>query len=201
MLLLVMVVVLGLAASMAGQSWRTTMQRAREVELLWRGQQYQQAIASYYAIKRGPQMFPAKLEDLLRDPRFPDVVRHLRRPYNDPMTGEEMELITDPAQRIIGVRSSSDLEPFQQDGFPEELDKLRGKSSYNEWEFVYNPPTASRRSGQAVSQPPVSGESSPGTPGQPFEGGQDTIQMPAARKPFEGGQTPLQMPGARRPSP
>jgi type II secretory pathway pseudopilin PulG len=153
MLLLVMVVVLGLAASMAGQSWRTTMQRAREVELLWRGQQYQQAIASYYAIKRGPQMFPAKLEHLLRDPRFPDVVRHLREPYNDPMTGEELELITDPAQRIIGVRSSSDLEPFQQDGFPEELDKLKGKSSYREWEFVFVPAKAKSTTSDKMSKP------------------------------------------------
>jgi Tfp pilus assembly protein PilE len=36
-MLLVMVVILGLAAGMAGQSWRSTVQRAREAELLWRG--------------------------------------------------------------------------------------------------------------------------------------------------------------------
>ena len=47
LLLLVMVVVVGLAAGMAGQSWRSTVQRAREAELLWRGQQYQKAITSY----------------------------------------------------------------------------------------------------------------------------------------------------------
>ncbi len=140
MMILVMVVVLGLATGMAGQTWRSTMQMAREAELLWRGQQYEQALASYYAVKHGPQqMLPAKLEDLLRDPRFPNVVRHLRKIYKDPMTGEDLELITDPAERIIGVRSSSDLQPFQQDGFPRELDKLRGKSSYREWEFVFVP--------------------------------------------------------------
>ena len=54
-MLLVMVVILGLAASMAGQSWRSTLQRAREAELLWRGQQYQQAIASYSSVKHGAQ--------------------------------------------------------------------------------------------------------------------------------------------------
>ena len=140
LLLLVMVVILGLATSLAGQTWRSTMQRAREAELLWRGQQYQQAIASYYAVKHGPQqMLPAKLENLLRDPRFPNVVRHLRKLYKDPMTGEDWELVTDPAERVIGVRSSSDLEPFQQDGFPKELEKLQGKSSYSEWEFVFVP--------------------------------------------------------------
>jgi len=140
LLLLVMVVILGLSAGMAGQSWQATMQKARESELLWRGQQYQQAIASYYTIKHGTQqMLPAKLEHLLRDPRFPGTVRHLRKLYNDPMTGEEWELVTDPAERIIGVRSSSDLEPFRKDGFPKELEKLQGRTSYSAWEFVFVP--------------------------------------------------------------
>ncbi len=43
LLMMVMVEIMGLAAGMAGQSWRSTMQREREAELLWRGQQYQQA--------------------------------------------------------------------------------------------------------------------------------------------------------------
>ena len=141
LMLMVVVVILGLSAGIAGQSWRSTMQKAREAELLWRGQQYQQAIASYYAVKHGPQqMLPAKLEHLIRDPRFPGVVRHLRKQYDDPMTGEDWELVTDPAERIIGVRSTSELEPFRQDGFPKELEKLKGKSSYKEWEFVFEPP-------------------------------------------------------------
>ena len=139
LLLLVMVVIMGLAAGMAGQSWRSTIQRAREAELLWRGQQYQKAIASYYAVRQGAQMLPAKLEDLLKDPRFPNVVRHLRKLYKDPMTGEDWELVTDSSKRIIGVRSRSDLEPFRQDGFPKALDKLKGKEAYNEWEFVFEP--------------------------------------------------------------
>jgi type II secretory pathway pseudopilin PulG len=145
LLLLVMVVILGLSATMAGQSWRSTMQRAREAELLWRGQQYQQAIASYYAVKHGPQqMLPAQLEHLLRDPRFPSVVRHLRKLYDDPMTGEAWELVTDPAERVIGVRSSSDLEPFRKDGFPKGLERLQGTNSYSEWEFVFAIPKRSR---------------------------------------------------------
>ena len=151
LLLLVMVVIMGLAAGMAGQSWRSTMQRAREAELLWRGQQYQKAIASYYAVKQGQQMFPAKLEDLLKDPRFPNVVRHLRKLYKDPMTGEDWELVTDSSKRVIGVRSRSDLEPFRKDGFPKSLDKLKGKEAYNEWEFV---PELSKK--KAVRKMPAS---------------------------------------------
>lgn len=141
LVLMVMVVIMGLAAGMAGQTWRSTMQKAREAELLWRGQQYQQAIASYYAVKHGPQnMLPSKLEHLLRDPRFPGVVRHLRKLYDDPMTGEDWTLVKDPAERILGVRSASDLEPFKQDGFSSKLDKLKGKGAYSEWEFVFEPP-------------------------------------------------------------
>jgi hypothetical protein len=47
--------------------------------------------------------------------------------------------VKDSSKRIIGVRSSSDLEPFRKDGFPKALDKLKGKEAYNEWEFVFEP--------------------------------------------------------------
>lgn len=141
MLLLVAVAILGLSAAVAGQSWRDTMQRAREAELIWRGQQYLQAVESYYSVRHGPQqMLPSKLEYLLRDPRFPNVVRHLRKQYPDPMTGEDWELVKDPAERIIGVRSTSSLEPFRKDGFVKPLENLNGKSAYSEWEFVFEPP-------------------------------------------------------------
>lgn len=140
---------MGLAAGMAGQTWRATMQRAREAELLWRGQQYQQAISSYYAVRQGPQqMLPMELESLLRDPRFPNVVRHLRKPYKDPMTGEDWELVTDAAARIVGVRSRSELQPFRQDGFPRSLEKLQGKSSYREWEFIFEMPQSTATAGR-----------------------------------------------------
>lgn len=140
MTVLVLVVILGLTASIAGQSLSALMQREREAELLWRGQQFRQAIGNYYNVKHGAQqMFPAKLEDLVRDPRFPGVVRHLRRLYVDPMTGKDWELIKDPAEKIIGVRSTSALAPYQQAGFPRGLEDLEGKAAYREWEFVFVP--------------------------------------------------------------
>lgn len=152
---LVLVVLLGLAASMAGQSIGALMQREREAELLWRGQQYRQAIASYYNVKHGArQMYPAKLEDLLKDPRFPGTVRHLRRLYPDPVTGKEWEPVKDPAEKLIGVRSSSDLEPFRQANFPKGLETLEGKTAYREWEFVFTPPA------KTGSQKPASGPQS-----------------------------------------
>ena len=143
----------GLAAAKTGQSWQAVMQQEREAELLWRGRQYQRAIASYYEVKHGAQqMFPTSLDDLVRDPRFPGKVRHLRKAYLDPMTAGDWQLIKDPAERIIGVRSSSDLEPFKKDGFPEGLDQLKNKMSYLEWEFVYKPPKVAKTPIKAEQQ-------------------------------------------------
>ena len=159
---LVMVVLLGLAAGMAGQSLGALMQRERETELLWRGQQYRQAIARYYNARHGGQgMYPAKLEDLLRDPRFPGTTRHLRRLYSDPMTGKEWELVKDPAERIIGVRSASELAPFQQAGFPKGLEDFEGKTAYREWEFVFVPAKKTETQAQGSKQ------KAPGTPKPP----------------------------------
>ncbi len=160
--LLVLVVILGLAATMASQSLRAIMQREREAELLWRGQQYRRALGSYYNVKHGAQqMYPGSLDDLLRDPRSPNVVRHLRRLYNDPMTGGDWELVKDPAERIIGVHSTSALEPFKQTGFPVGMESLEGKTSYRDWQFVYTP-----------AKKPQQGQAPAGTP---------AVQTPAAR--------------------
>jgi type II secretory pathway pseudopilin PulG len=144
LLMMVMIVVMGLAAGMAGQSWRATMQRANEAELLWRGEQYQRAISSYFSVKHGGslQMLPTDLEQLVSDPRFATEVRHIRKLYKDPMTGEDWELIKDPAERILGVRSKSTWEPFKKDGFSKDLESLAGKTAYNEWEFVFRAPRA-----------------------------------------------------------
>ncbi|MDT8442351.1 MAG: type II secretion system protein [Desulfuromonadales bacterium] len=160
LLLLVTVSLLGLAAAKAGQTWQAVMQQAREAELLWRGEQYLRAITSFYAVRHGAQqMLPTSLDDLLKDPRFPGTVRHLRQIYTDPMTGDDWELIKDPAERIIGVRSSSDLEPFKKDGFSKELDNLKSKSTYREWEFVFKPPKAAPgQTGQRTQPVPHRGQ-------------------------------------------
>lgn len=163
---LAMVVLLGLAASVAGQSLGALVQREREAELLWRGLQYRQAIASYYNVKHGAQqVYPSKLEDLLKDPRFPGIKRHLRRLYNDPMTGKEWDVVKDPTEKLMGVRSTSDLTPFQQANFPAGLEALEGKTAYNEWEFVFVPAKKTGTSGPGTqkprppaSHPPISGQ-------------------------------------------
>jgi len=140
LMVLVAVVVIGLTAGIAGQSWQSVVQRAKEADLLWRGNQYRKAIESYYRTRQGVRtMYPRRLEDLVRDNRFPEPVRHIRRLYQDPMTGREWALIKAPDGGIAGVHSTSKLRPFRQEGFPEGMDALENSAHYRDWEFVYVP--------------------------------------------------------------
>ena len=141
LMVLVSVVLLGLMAGIAGSSWQTIIQRAKETDLLWKGNQIRRAIGSYYETSHAggaaPQSFPSELDFLIKDPRFLETRRHLRRLYPDPMTGEDWEIIKDPSGRIMGVRSSSEKEPFKQDSFIEENKSFVDQKSYRDWQFIY----------------------------------------------------------------
>ena len=150
---LVIVVILGLSLGIVGSTWRTITQRAKEEELLFRGNQYRQAIGRYYKRASGGAQaeFPKSLQDLLKDPRSLQTVRHIRKLYKDPMTGEDWILIRQEGTvngtvatgggtaGIIGVRSSSELEPFKKAGFSEDEERFKDKEKYSQWEFVYQP--------------------------------------------------------------
>ena len=144
---LVAVVILGLMSGIAGSTWSSTMQRAKEQELLWRGNQYRQAIGSYYETAHGGAagIFPSDLESLTKDPRSAVVVRHLRKLFLDPMTGEDWVVIKDPSGKISGVHSSSTQEPFKKSGFSEINKDFEDKESYSEWQFVFTPAAKAKK--------------------------------------------------------
>ena len=73
----------GLAAT--ARPWSMQQQRAREAELLFIGQQFQRAIASYYRAGPSPA-FPRSPTPCSRT-AAPFMLRHLRRLYRDPLTG------------------------------------------------------------------------------------------------------------------
>jgi type II secretory pathway pseudopilin PulG len=134
--LLFAVVVLGLMLTVIGRVWHTTVQREREAQLLWVGHAYRTAISSYYAYGR---RFPATLQELVTDERFPEPRHHLRRLYPDPITGAvDWTLILTPNQAgILGVASSSQAAPIKRDGF-DLIDALfKGAEHYSDWKFVY----------------------------------------------------------------
>lgn len=135
-LFIVAIVSGGLAVT--GEVWHTATLREREAELLHVGNEYRKAIERYYLA--GPRQYPRNLSDLVKDPRQPGTVRHLRRVYQDPMTGkEEWGLVKAPDGGIAGIYSLSEDAPLKTGGFALRDAALEGKSKYSDWQFVYAP--------------------------------------------------------------
>lgn len=135
--LLFLVALLGLLLAAAGTTWRAATQREKEAELLFIGDQYRRALTSYYQLEQGPEKhYPKKLEDLLYDPRFPNTVRHLRRPWPDPISGDDWVLVRDEEGGIKGVHSPSTAKPRKTAGFSREYAAFEDAGHYADWVFV-----------------------------------------------------------------
>jgi len=115
--------------------------RMNEAELLFIGGQFAKAFRSYFeATPVGQRNYPAKLDELLKDPRYPGIRRHLRRIYVDPLTGAaEWGLVAAPGG-IIGVHSLSQQVPIKIEQFEPAFAALTGKTSYAQWAFGFLPP-------------------------------------------------------------
>lgn len=154
-LLLVAVAVISLFAS-SGLSAGSQMARSNaEQSLLAMGGEFEIALRSYARLGNtspaGPSG-PKTLEELLRDPRFPGLRRHLRQVYADPLTGKaNWGLVTDPAGFIVAVYSLAEGTPIQQSGFPPGQAHFAGAKSYADWTFGLSPTLAS--SAQTSAQP------------------------------------------------
>uniref|UniRef100_C6DY76 Type II secretion system protein n=1 Tax=Geobacter sp. (strain M21) TaxID=443144 RepID=C6DY76_GEOSM len=157
MTVLVIVVVVGIAASRGAIVWKTAMQREKEIELISRGTQVRDALRRWYRVRvvpgdtkvtpidprAGAVASPTELKALLKDPSRPGNVRYLRPiALIDPLSEKpekEWEVIRDGG-RIIGVKSSSEKEPLKQGNFPLDLHPadFEKKKKYSEWEFRYD---------------------------------------------------------------
>ncbi len=139
--LLIAIVVMAIGLSAVGTVARTLQLRDKERELLFAGDQFRRAIASYYEKTPGPiKQFPRSLDDLLKDNRYPDVQRHLRRIYVEPITGkQEWGLVEIPGRGIAGVYSLSAEHPVRIANFPAAYKNFAAATRYSEWKFVYAP--------------------------------------------------------------
>jgi type II secretory pathway pseudopilin PulG len=144
--ILLAVALLGIALAAVGTVWTTTLRREREAQLLFVGDAFRNAIASYYASGR---QLPQELDELVEDKRVPLPRRHLRRIYLDPMTGRaDWQLLRDPDGGIFGIASSSQLAPLKRANFREQDVEFEKAECYCEWQFEFNPTRgAGRRSG------------------------------------------------------
>lgn len=125
------------------ESWSIKARQQQEEELLFVGDQYRRAIASYYEATPGPvKVLPRQLEELLEDKRHPGIVRHLRRLYGDPVSAyAPLEVVRDPNNGgILGVHSANPVMPLKQAGFPERHRSFTNSKSYQGWRFMYQPP-------------------------------------------------------------
>jgi len=195
--LLVGLAVMGILMSVAMPAWRKAVQREKEEELVFRGQQYARAIGLYQRKFAGG--FPPSI-DLLVEQRF------LRRKYVDPMTKDgEFQLLYQlqapnapgqggaTASRTLGGTATAMTPTTPQQSAPgmaagfgqgtvgprggiigvaskstePSMRLYNGRSRYNEWQFVYTA-VSSQIGAPGGAQPGgVPGTGRPGMPTGP----------------------------------
>ena len=143
------------AAGLAAIAQRTSVavQREREAELQFRGNEIAHAISAYRASTPGSvKHLPTTLEDLLDDRRGTRPVRHLRRLYTDPFTGQaDWVLVLNEDGRISGVHSRSDAVALRVVDLPP---PKAGELARVSWrEFSYRPIAAASSADNAASAP------------------------------------------------
>jgi type II secretory pathway pseudopilin PulG len=209
---LFVVALTSIALAGAVQVWRTEVRREKEKQLMFAGEQFRQAIGSYYENSPGlPKRYPDSLEKLLLDKRFPTVKRHLRKIFFDPMTSSsEWGLARQPNAGIIGVYSLSKEIPLKRANFPERYADFAEAKDYRDWKFIYLPgdPAVNPPQTQAAPADPFATPQSewqagdlrpqPGTPG--FQPGPETFDS-QPRPESERGAPSLPSPFSLSPSP
>lgn len=139
---MIIVMIMGAALAAIGTFFSHAAQREKERELLFVGNQFRDAIESYYRHSPGASAFPKTLDDLVEDKRFPMPQHHLRRIYRDPITGKaEWGLVEAPGGAgIMGVRSLSEEAPIKTGNFDARDTAFEGTAKYADWQFVFKPP-------------------------------------------------------------
>lgn len=165
--LIVFVFIIGLVGA-ATLKVDALLRRAQlEKELLETGAQFSAALDSYAkATPRGQPRAPLTLEELLRDKRFPNPRRHLRKIFIDPVTGKaEWGLVrAGESGPILGVHSLSRATPLKQANFDARFSGFENREYLSEWKFM-----AQETGAQVAVQPNAPGrpETPPATPPPP----------------------------------
>lgn len=135
--LLFLVTVLGLLLAVVGSTWSAALQREKEAQLLFIGDQYRHALGAYYRkTPGGEKRYPKTLEELILDPRFPNTVRHLRQLWPDPVSSGEWVLLRDENGGINGLHSPAETTPRKTANFPKEYAKFENADRYADWVFM-----------------------------------------------------------------
>jgi type II secretory pathway pseudopilin PulG len=174
--ILLAIAIMGFFIAMVSQVWHTAAKREREAELLFAGDQIRRALTRYALSSPGGERYPRRLEDLLRDPRYPVPRRYLRQIYRDPMTPSGGWGFVMNGEFIIGVHSLSEEPPLKTGGFSLGDAAFADKTKYSEWLFMM------------VETPRLS-RVGVGTAPRPAAGRPAADAAPAALKPVPGAVT------------
>lgn len=226
--LLVAIAVMAVMMTAALPVWKTTAQREKETELIFRGQQYARAIGLYQK-KMGPGTLPPSI-DLLVDQRF------LRKKYKDPITNDDFQLLSagqaataqaGPPGAILNLLAAAGRAgQAAQAGRAGQAGPVAGgimgvaskstatslrlynnRDKYNEWTFVFAQPAQGRGAAQPGAGGQRQGLPGPAGRGQPGRGGAADGRGPVAPGNRGGGLGPFgpggqgqqpQPPGGRR---
>jgi type II secretory pathway pseudopilin PulG len=146
--LIVLVTIIGLVGAATLKADALLRRAAAEEELLEIGAAFSAALKSYAeATPRGQPNYPPTLQELLKDPRFPGVRRHLRRIFVDPVTGKAEWGIVHAAEQkgVLAVYSLSQARPLKVANFDARFPNFENKEHISEWKFA--------AVGQAIGQP------------------------------------------------
>ena len=136
--LIILVAIVGLLGA-AGMKMGSLFQRAAaEEELLEIGAQFSAALRSYAAATPpGQKQQPPSLQELLKDPRFPNPRRHLRKIFVDPVTGKAEWGIVYLGDKVgvIGVHSLSAARPLKVANFDIRFQNMENREHISDWKF------------------------------------------------------------------
>lgn len=159
--LIILVAIIGLVGAAGAKFGAILQRRAAEQALLDIGAQFSDALRSYAdATPAGQPTQPPSLKELLKDPRFPVIHRHLRKLFVDPVTGKAEWGVVYVANQVgvLSVYSLSNAKPIKQGNFDARFPDFDGKAHLSDWRFS----TAGQGALQAAPLPPVS--TPPATP-------------------------------------
>ncbi len=186
----ILVAVIGLVGAMSLRLGTTMQRAAAERALLDIGTEYSNALASYAAATpAGQPNYPHSFAELLKDPRFPQLRRHLRRIYVDPMTGKaEWGLVkANENGGILAIYSLSKAAPIKIGNFPQRFAAFEGKASLSDWKFT----------GEGVEMAGAKGANAPNGQ-QPGAGQKPGTGMPPGIIPgMQPGTQPGMQPGSK----
>lgn len=192
--MIILVVIIGLVGAATLKIGSLLQRAAAEQELLDIGAAFSDALQSYAAATPpGQPQQPPSLQELLKDPRYPTVRRHLRKLYVDPITGKQEWGIMYLADKVgvVGVYSLSDAQPLKIANFDARFQNFENRRHISEWKFTPSgqgavaPPPVVPPTPIQVAEPPAA-PTAPAVPPQP-----ELTELPSTQPP-EG--TPAEEP-------